>query len=298
MITSIHHVGLQSPNPSAALTPYADFFGVDIQTENDEAWVSGANGRIRASKGLAPPRTASVHATGLAHVCIQAQDKAAARGRLERNGVVLLADPLPLGTGFRYSYARDREGRLIEMENAPFLRSEPQGWFGHVAFVTQDLPRLTRFYAALMDCQPSQGQRVANNENVDCVAQLHGLDLEPVWISGLNLTLEFWRYHAPLLDDPNERQCGYTYLALEANDPSQAKHLALDLGATDAPPEWVMGEACPSVLDPDGTRLVFVPTQATEACVGKLQDAKLIDHVLPARAAYMANKQRSKGLHV
>ncbi len=296
MITSIHHVGLQSPSPHAALAMYAEFFGTAIQSKNDEAWVSSANGRIRASNGSAPPRTASVHATGLAHVCIQAQDKAVARERLERNGVVLLAEPLPLGTGFHYSYARDQEGRLIEMENAPFLQSDPNGWFGHVAFVTQDLPRLTRFYAALLGCQASQGQRVANNHNVDRVAQLQGVDLEPVWISGLNLTLEFWRYYAPLLDDPNERQCGYTYLALEAEKPSEAKSFALELGATDAPPESVLSHTCPSVRDPDGNRLVFVSTRAVETGVEPLQDARLIDHVLPARAAYMAEKQRGKGL--
>jgi catechol 2,3-dioxygenase-like lactoylglutathione lyase family enzyme len=288
MIEGIHHVGLQAPVPAQALAPFAHFFGVPVHHLGGQAWLAAANGFLVASQGAAPERTASVHAIGLAHICLQAQEARTARERLESQGIQLLADPVSLGTGFRYCYARDPAGRLIEMETGTFLQPDPQGWLAHAAFVTDDLDRITSFYSDLLGLPLSLGPRVAGHPGVDAVAQLKGIDLEAVWIRGLNLTLEFWRYHAPALSEPGERQCAYTHLALVAGDPELAHARALALGAQGTEVMDLLGERAPSVLDPDGNRLVFMRPRRGALQMSDLVDASLIDHVLPAREAFLA----------
>lgn len=296
MILAVHHLGLRAPEPALSLAPYAHFLDVAPWPSEDGAaasWVVAPNSFLFARAGATPERAASVHATGIAHLCLRTRDRLQGRARLEAGGVRLLADPLSLGTGFHYSYARDREGRLLEMENAPFIREVPRAWLAHVAWVTQDLNLLSSFYAALLDRPVAPGARVAGNARVDTVAQLQGVDLQPAWITGLNLTLEFWRYHGPALADPDERQCGYTHVAFEVSEPMSMQHDAIALGATAAAPENLWGLEWPAVLDPDGNRLVFVAPTDPAWQVANLPGRDLELEVPAARDAYLRERAQA-----
>lgn len=289
MIRGVHHLGLQGPDPSAQLAPYAHALGVLPHGAGDEAWLAAPNGYLLARRGAAPVRVASVHATGLAHLCLQSRDAGAAARRLDEAPFTRLAEPVALGTGFHYGYARDPQGRLIELETAPFLHDEPPGWFAHVSFVTRQPPRLADFYAALTERPLSRGPRVRGVSLVDHIAQLPGIELTPTWLRGHNLTLEFMHYAAPALADPAERQTGWTHIAFEVDDADAAHARALALGATPADTQQLFGVTSPAVLDPEGNRLHFIawPRGSSPTSLSALASPHLIEHVLPARAAYL-----------
>jgi catechol 2,3-dioxygenase-like lactoylglutathione lyase family enzyme len=265
MITAIHHVGLRSPDPRRALAAFGDFVGGVTDAEGEGAWLRGPNFLVHAARGEGPPASAPVHAIGLAHVCIQARDPAAARERLESAGVAYIADPCSLGTGVHYAYARDNEHRLLELETAPWMVTEPSGWFAHVAFVTTDLTRLLDFYAALLETEVARRGRFNGNPRLDQIAGLSGVDVEAGWLRVHGFTLEFWRYHAPALP-LGERQSGYLHLALEVADADAVAARALALGATpDDGADLPMLGAVRAVRDPDGNRLVFAALNAAHA---------------------------------
>lgn len=284
MIVGIHHVGLTGPDPVRALAASGRFMDAPVMSAGDGATMAGPNLYLHARMGGAAA-PAPVHAPGLAHLCVQARAPAPARERLEGAGVQLVAEPRGLGTGFHYAYARDVDGRLMELETAPFLPEAPQGWFAHVAFVTHDLARLATFYGALVGRPLTPGGRLPKSAALDHVAGLDGVDVEATWIRGLNIGLEFWRYHAPS-PPAGARQSGYAHVAFETTDAGAAADRTVSLGATpdfDAP--TVFGARhIRAVRDPDGNRIVFVQFDDGATCaLGALAHPDLVDRVLAAR---------------
>jgi catechol 2,3-dioxygenase-like lactoylglutathione lyase family enzyme len=293
VIAAIHHVGILGPDPVGSLAAFGQFTRGAIVADGDGAWLKGPNFLVRATRGPAPMAAAPVHAIGIAHVCVQMRDPAAARATLEAAGVAYIADPVSLGTGFHYCYARDAEHRLIELETAPFLQTDPSGWFAHVAFVSEDLPRILKFYAALLDLKVFPGGPFRNNPMLDQIAGLKGLDLEVGWLRARNLTLEFWRYNAPRLPADQRRQLGYSHIAFEVANFEAAVTRARDLGATEGD-----GVDLPSIgamhalRDPDGNRIVFLAPDSAHAhlSVQALAVPGVVNHVLPARDAWAASR--------
>ena len=296
MIKGVHHVGMCGTDPAATLATFNDFMPLTLSAATDSAWAEGPNFYLYAVRGEAPQTAAPINAIGLAHLCVQAHAAEAAQEHLERAGVRLIAPPIGLGTGFQYAYARDGEGRLIELETAPFLAPTPTGWFSHFAFVTDDLPRLTAFYAALTGREVECGHRLNHNARIDHVGGLANIDLQGAWITGLNIGLEFWRYYGPALAEPSMRQRGYTHLAFEVENAQLAAAQALALGATAAVCTDSFAAAC-AVRDPDGNLIYFI---AFDAAAPRLADqmgslstltaGSVIDHVRPARTAWLAQQ--------
>lgn len=288
MFRGVHHVGLQSRDPRGALAHFGQFLGVEIESAAEkDAFLAGPNFYVYANHGESPAYQASVHAIGIAHICVQSQDVGVGRRRLESEGVKLIADHVALGTGFLYAYARDREGRLIEFESAEFLPTATQGWFAHCAFVTEDLERLTGFYAALLDKALVLGGRFKGNRLADTIAGMSGLDFEMVWLRGFNMTLEFFRYHKPDLALPGERQVGYTHIAFEVADLAASAERARTLGALeeDAGPA-LFGAAARRFRDPDGNHFILLEmSEDSEFSLRRLSAPDLITKPLPKRAS-------------
>lgn len=285
----IHHVGIESTDPATSLGAFATFLGAEIEHADGAQWLKGPNFLVRAAHGSGPGGEAPVHALGIAHVCLQMRDPAAARAALERAGVAYLADPVSLGTGFHYCYARDAEHRLLELETAPFMTEHPRGWFAHVAFVTDDLERIVRFYSAFLDLPVFPGGPFRNNPKLDAITGLAGVEVEAGWLRGANLTLEFWRYHAPGLADGSPRQTGYTHVAFEVEDVAAAVARAESLGATrDEDGDGLQVGIARALRDPDDNRIILLSPDAQHAhlSIAALSAPEVIGHVLPARDAW------------
>lgn len=249
------------------LAPGAHGFAavVDLQSLGAVDWGGEAMTMVRgpnlyllvptATGGATRPRP--VNAPGLAHLCLQARDGERAQGALEAADVRFVSAPVSLGTGFRYAYAHDRAGRLLELESAPFLPTAPPAWFGHFAFVSPDAERLAAFYAALLGAEMAAGGRIRGNPRVDAVAGLDGVDVSVWWVRAAHFTLEFWRYHAPT-HDGRPAPDGYGALGLETDDLDGAVADALAGGATlEGRRHGSDGDAA-TLRDPDGNRLRLV----------------------------------------
>lgn len=202
-----------------------------------------------------PPRI--VHAPGLAHLCVQSRADPEVRDAMKEAGVVPISSPVALGTGYRYSYAHDPAGRLLEVESAPFLPAAPPAWFGHFAFVSRDAAGLAGFYGALLDCAPAAGGRFHDNRRIDTVAGLSGVDVSVWWVRALGFTLEFWQYQAPAYDGPPV-DGGYRAVGFESDDLDAAIAAALAGGAAlERRGAGADGRAA-LLRDPDGNRFRLI----------------------------------------
>ena len=157
MRAAVHHVGLGGGrSPFVAVMPIDRAQTPDVGPAGQGRWLRAPNAWLFETD-VEPHARRAVHSPGIAHICVQARDGTVARPALEAAGVGFLSPPVALGTGFLYAYGFDADGRLIEMENAPFLAETPSGWIGHVALVTDDINRLAGFYGGLLDAEPERG---------------------------------------------------------------------------------------------------------------------------------------------
>ncbi len=243
MITGIHHVGLASADPAATARALAVAAG-PAEQDGGTLWVRGPRLAVAIEQAPAELPARAVHEQGLTHLCMQSRDGERLRASLVEAGVQFHADPIGLGTGYLYSYGRLPGGTVLETESADHLPEEPQPWFGHVAFATADLERLTGFYSQLLGLPVQNGRRVADFAAADVVTGLDGVDVRPAWISGLNVGLEFWEYAHPKTEAVGAR-AGLTHVAFSTTDRAAAEARAAELG-------------CADLRDPDGNRFQFV----------------------------------------
>jgi catechol 2,3-dioxygenase-like lactoylglutathione lyase family enzyme len=237
------------------------------------------------------PQRREASEAGLAHICIQSRDLQPTRERLSSEGVTFTSPPCDLGTGIAYSYGRDPDLNLLETEAVPEAPSDPGAWVGHVAFVTPDLERLTAFYSALIERPVLGGSRLSPRPAFDEITGLNDVDLSAAWIPGLNVGLEFWRYHnPPTAARQSERpvsDIGWTHLCFEVEDvPAAAAH-AERLGARlHCPPTENDLAAVAYVRDPDGNVVEFVRWKgsAAELSIDHLPHADIVHRVAAARA--------------
>jgi catechol 2,3-dioxygenase-like lactoylglutathione lyase family enzyme len=238
-----------------------------------------------------PPRRREASEAGLAHVCIQSRDLQPTRERLESQGVVFTSPPSDLGTGIAYSYGRDPDQNLLETEAVPGTPTDPAAWVGHVAFVTADLERLTGFYSELVGRPVVGGARLPPRPAFDEITGLKGVDLSAAWIPGLNVGLEFWRYHnPPTVAQGAERPVsglGWTHLCFEVEDvPAAAAH-AESLGARlHCPPTENALADVAYARDPDGNVIEFVRWKgsAADLSIDRLPHLDVLERVAAARA--------------
>ena len=315
MIRGIHHVGVSVVDIDRALGVYGAAFplepgrrlrvrdgeqtrsllGLPGETSADLLIARGPNMYFEFFRFHAPdpgrPQRREANEPGLAHICIQSRDLQPTRGNLAEQGVTFASPPCDLGTGIAYSYARDPDLNLLETEAVPEAPADPGAWVGHVAFVTPDLERLTAFYSALIDLPVLGGTRLAPRPAFDRITGLDDVDLSAAWIPGLNVGLEFWRYHnPPTLPVENERpvsDLGWTHLCFEVEDvPTAAAH-AESLGARlHCPPTENDLADVAYARDPDGNVVEFVRWKgsAAELSIDRLPYPDIVHRVAAARA--------------
>jgi hypothetical protein len=189
MHPSVHHVGIQSPSRQTG--PLADLSAaLPLQHCNTLdlggpplALLAGPNAFIdwHEARNSEEASDRAINAPGIAHLCLQGRDGAALRTSMEEAGTRFFAQPVELGTGFSYAYARAADGRLLELEAAPVLPDQPSAWFAHLAFISERADELATFYAAIFDAPLVAGGRFRNNALMDRMAAL----LTLIWVSRL-----------------------------------------------------------------------------------------------------------------
>ena len=238
MLIGIHHLGLQVADPAGA--PWLDHVQTLPLPESNPNWIGCPNVWIavqsQAESCLEPSRDAKpegggpspdwtprpVHQPGLAHICLQSRDIEVGLARGVAAGLQPISGPVDLGTPFRYLYAHTRDGVLLELEGAPFVRGAlPEFWVGHVAFVARDIDALTGFYGRVLGLSATPRLRLPPRALHDQVTGLNGVDLSAIWVPGLNVGLEFWHFHhpawAPVAGDA-AAQVGWSHICFESTD--------------------------------------------------------------------------------
>lgn len=286
MIKGVHHVGLSVSDLDQAVADYGAVAGLtevtrftveDTQQSRRLLGLPAVSAKVALLKGVnawlelfefatpdpGEPSHRPVNAPGITHICAQGRSIDDLYACLIPRGFSFPEAPVDLGTGFLYAYGRSRDGAVIETEGAPFARSEPASWMGHVAFATHDLKRLVGFYAALLGVEPQFSPRLRGSERYDRVTGLRGVDVLAAWVRGSNLALEFWQYLSPgtvaRTDDRPVSDLGYSHVAFEVDDLDGAFARAVALGARPHGPPEDLGRARAAYLrDPDGNVLELI----------------------------------------
>jgi catechol 2,3-dioxygenase-like lactoylglutathione lyase family enzyme len=295
MITAVHTVGLASTNVERTLAAFGSAAPLEPVHAGDGAVLArGPNLHLEilpASGAAAEPRP--VNQVGLAHICVQQREMGRLRPALEQGGVTFMSEPVDLGTGYLYAYGRNADGVLLETEAAPFAPAEPSGWFGHMAFVTADIDRLSSFYAEWLGRPKPQAMRLRGSRRYDAVTGLPDMDVLAAWVSGLNLTLEFWRYLNPasFVGEASVDGPGWRYVSFETDDVAGDLQRAVTLGAeADQGPATAANGESATLRDPDGNQIRLVRFDAAHAHLSsaRLPHADVLARVQQAREAAAA----------
>lgn len=307
MIKGIHHIALAVADLHAARRFYCLAASLKLAPElalplpegmSDSCMLSGANGSLRLlATPSAPPMARPVCDAGITHVCLQGIDANALHARFGDAGASFHSDPVDLGTGYLYCYARDPETNVIELEGVAPVWEDGAPWFAHVAMSTAALEPMADFYGAVLGSAPVRSPRFANSRRLDRVTALSKVDLEAAWIPGQNMQVELMQYFSPptvtrkALSPP--RGPGYLYIALEVDDLSTELARLLALGAT-VPPKLAGHRSDTNAFcaDPDGNILLLLalsPSQSAHAV------AALPDPLITARlTAALAHRAKTK----
>jgi catechol 2,3-dioxygenase-like lactoylglutathione lyase family enzyme len=283
MILGVHHVGLAVAEISQ--TKWLDHIGGAPKSgwvECPNVWVLLSETDSLAGR-LIKPRP--VNLPGIAHICLQSRD---IREGLEHGitaGLVPISGPVDLGTAFRYLYAHTDDGILLELEGAPFVSDiAPRFWVGHVAFVANDIVPLAEFYGRVLGLLPSPVSRLRPNPVFDKVAGLEGVDLSAMWLPGLNLGMEFWRYHNPPAPiGQSEPATGFTHVCFECSDFDADCANALAQGATtDTHTNFGLSNCKTACFkDPEGNRFALIAFDdlRDQMAIAKLPDKDILETI-------------------
>ena len=245
MIEGIHHISLVVRSLAAAQRFYCAAAGMRPVAQTGAATIvavdrrlvapqpfehrllAGRNGYLRL---IAPHELAGapdsganpINRAGFRHFCVQNREIAVLSDPVTAHGGMLIAQPLDLGTGNQYAYARDPEGNVMEIEGLPYAPANVPTWLGHVALVTRDMDRALAFYAPLLGAATDSRGCFGPGPQFDRMSGLDGARIEGAWLPAGNLQLELWQFHAPPSPlEPAPRHAidpGYGHLCLESDD--------------------------------------------------------------------------------
>ena len=301
-VVGLHHVALAAQDVAAAARFYRD-------AAHCQPWPAAAALGLSANAtpmcssnaGLvllpADPATAPVrrpvNEAGIAHVCLQTPDIAALVGRFKAHGATLHNEPIDLGTGFLYCYARDPECNVIEIECVAPVWPDPRPWLAHANIVTHDLPRLLDFYGRWLGTQAVRSPRLHGDTRLDRIADLAGVQTRMAWLGAGNAQIELMHYLHPATTAHTGRRApgvsGFAHLAFEVTQLAQAcAHLVacggcIDDGAASDLPPW-QAAGC----DPDGNRVLLLDLLAAghqDLRIAALADPHITQRFAAARAA-------------
>ena len=294
MHPSVHHVGIQSPprrtgplaDLSAAL-PLEPCEALDLGGA-PSALLAGPNAFIDWHEASDDEQRSdrAINAPGIAHLCLQGRDGGALRTGMEEAGTRFFAQPVELGTGFSYAYARAADGRLLELEASPVLPDQPSAWFAHLALISERADELASFYAAILDAPLVAGGRFCNNALMDSMAALEGVDVEIWWVKSSPISLEFFRYHAPGGGERGRGIAAYSHLGIEVADLSDAVEQVLVHGGSQDSAVTVGADGSSAWMrDPDNNLLRLVQLNDARRSVASLAFPEILSQASAAREA-------------
>lgn len=290
MIVGLHHIGSGVVDLGNAIGFFKNVAGFSVVSRHrldadnplrdalntgsipiEVALIAGPNGYIQCAEvasATSPngPAVPPINTSGIRHFCIQNQDCDMLADGIKNASGSLIADPLDLGTGNQYAYARDSEGNIIEIEGLPFAPAEQSTWIGHVAFVTAKLDRLIDFYRTVLGTDLQGRSMVGPGPQSDKMGGLSDARLEGAWLPTNNMLLEFWQFHAPL-SPPKHRHTtmldlGYTHICLETDDLDHDFGQMIRAGATAMCDPVETGNARTRFArDPDGNIIQLLEPQ-------------------------------------
>jgi catechol 2,3-dioxygenase-like lactoylglutathione lyase family enzyme len=239
-ILGIHHVGIVA-HGAAALASFYE------QAATLQRWsavqalplpgagiaLAGPNAGLRLLEGGGPAQRRPVSEAGLTHVCLQSPALPALRDAFAAAGAAFHCPPIDLGTGFLYTYARDPEHNVTELEGVAPVWAESRPWLAHVNVACADLSAQCAFYAALLGAAAARSPRLRGNPLLDRIADLDSVELRMAWIPAGNAQVELISYSAPAAVAstlPSRRRepgaSGHAYIAFEVEHLDAAcKHL-------------------------------------------------------------------------
>lgn len=252
MIKGIQHIGASVPNLEGTITfyqsavdlPQSGRFEISNSPSADKLFgLPNTSGRAAVLKGATTyleliefkspqPSTQQimpVYGPGITHVCFQSPEEDSAFDKFKKQGVEMVSRgdrPVRLNPqrGITYAYARDPAGNMFEMEQWVEPPRPFPIWIAHVAFVSPDIERLTRFYSQTVMgmAEPPAIRRIRGIPNLDVVGNIDNGDLYGTWIPTPNILIEIWQYVNP--KTPNEsvngslEKLGYTHVCFEVDD--------------------------------------------------------------------------------
>jgi catechol 2,3-dioxygenase-like lactoylglutathione lyase family enzyme len=266
LFSGIHHVALATAEAPAAAAFYqhANHF---VPWAHAQHLNLGGNGHmlcginaglllLNAASGQKPLRL-PVSESGITHLCLQTPSINTVYGALATVGASFHCKPIDLGTGYLYTYARDPEFNVVEIECVAPVWDDPQPWIAHVNIATHDLDRLIGFYAALLGVTAARSPRLRNDARLDAIADLPNVQLRMAWLQASNMQIELMQYLEPATRSHSVRRqegaCGYAHIAFEVADLGAAlDHLRVCGGSV---PVHQTGDWRAVCHDPDGNPL-------------------------------------------
>jgi catechol 2,3-dioxygenase-like lactoylglutathione lyase family enzyme len=301
VIVGLHHIGLRAVNVAAAL-------GFHRAASGFEAWPAAAslglapNAQWLCSSNLGlcvmpahsamPTVRRPVSEAGITHLCLQTPDIAAVRQHFADAGASFHCPPIDLGTGFLYTYARDLEHNVVEIECVPPVWPEVRPWVAHVNIASAELDRLVDFYAAFVGATAVKSPRLHSDPRLDAIADLPDVSLRARWLALPNAQIELMQYHQPATTVQTGRRDagvpGFAHIAFEVDDLQAAvQHLRHCGGqATDPVP----GAFSTQGSDPDGNTLWLLDLSAPEhraASLMSLREPRITQRFAAAREALL-----------
>ncbi len=316
-ILGVHHVGLCVRDLARAAAFYSNaasfvdaaefnaaltLVGTQSNPPANTRMLRGANSYLHLieQQSQAPARVTrrEVAEEGIVHLCLQSPRLGAMYDHFKTAGASFHAPPVDLGTGFLYSYARDLEGNVVELEGVPPVWEDARPWVAHVSFSSHDVDRLCAFYAGLLGSTPNRSGVVGPGRRIDLVSGMADTRFKAAWIPGPNMQVEVIQYVHPetVARDPHAAAdtLGYQYVCFEVSNLTAAIAHAVSRGATPlGEPNTDDGVSTQSCRDPDGNMLLLMALAESQKHLGitALPDANIVAR-LDARRAELA-AQRS-----
>ena len=305
-ILGVHHVGIAAHDVAALARFYrrssglVDWPAVDaLQLPGGGLALAGPNAGLRLLPGADAPRRRAVSEAGITHVCLQSTAIQHLLQSHTEAGACFHSPLVDLGTGFLYSYARDTEHNVIELEGVAPVWADPQPWLAHVNLACADITSQAAFYAALLGSPAARSPRLKGNPRLDQIADLRGVDLRMAWIDARNMQVELIQYTQPAEEATGRSSTrrlpganGHAYVALEVSDLDAARALLCAHGGSVTQTlnggPYVPGNLGLRCTDPEGNALWLLDHDTLARCgtaIDQLPQPDVVPRFQAARAA-------------
>jgi glyoxylase I family protein len=261
---------------------------------------SNAYLRLLQPTTLPSPRTDQrpVAEAGIVHVCLQSPSIDDLYSRFSIANATFHAPPVDLGTGYLYSYARDNEANVVELEGVPPVWGDTAPWVAHVSFSSHDVDRLADFYADIFAHPATKSPRLGPSRRMDAVSGMKDTEFKAAWIPAGNMQVEVIQYlNPPTLAHRTSRalsDIGYSYVALEVADLDKAVSHLLAQGAIEAD---ALAHMCTDrqyfCADPDGNILLLVAIDESDQAhsIAALPDPTIVTRMALRREELLNSKK-------